>query len=98
MDQKHSFKLIDNTYSAIDAREIISTLLTDKIRMLNVQILGIQERYGRDTSHLQKRIEELEADRARMIEILTMAIQEDAIIEVASEVRLTAKKPAHIEA
>lgn len=96
-NQTHTFKLIDSTYSAFDAREIISTLLTDKIRFLNVQILSIRERYGHDTFDLENRVKELEADRARMVEVLTAAIKDGSIVDILSEVHVSTRESVHID-
>lgn len=94
----HQFALIDSTYSAYDAREVITSLINDKIRFLNVQILSLQERYGQNTEHLENRVRELEANRREMIDLLTKATTEDALVEVSSLVNVTVKQSVDIEA
>ena len=61
--QQHSIKLIQSTYPASQAQEVIMTLLNDKIRFLGVQILSMEERTGDDTKHMRKRIKELENEK-----------------------------------
>lgn len=94
----HQFALIDSTYSAYDAREVITSLINDKIRFLNVQILSLQERYGQNTEHLENRVRELEVNRREMIDLLTKATTEDALVEVSSLVNVTVKQSVDIEA
>jgi hypothetical protein len=94
----HQFALIDSTYSAYDAREVITSLINDKIRFLNIQILSLQERYGQNTEHLENRVRELEVNRREMIDLLTKATTEDALVEVSSLVNVTVKQSVDIEA
>ena len=94
----HQFALIDSTYSAYDAREVITSLINDKIRFLNIQILSLQERYGQNTEHLENRVRELEVNRREMIDLLTKATTEDALVEVSSLVNVTVKQSIDIEA
>jgi hypothetical protein len=94
----HQFALIDSTYSAYDAREVITSLINDKIRFLNVQILSLQERYGQNTEHLENRVRELEVNRREMIDLLTKATTEDALVEVSSLVNVTVKQSVDIDA
>lgn len=65
----HQIKLIDSTYSEDDAFEVLSSLIKDKIRFLNHKIFSLEERFGSDTSHMKKRIEELRQE-ARDLELL----------------------------
>ena len=94
----HQFALIDSTYSAYDAREVITSLINDKIRFLNIQILSLQERYGQNTEHLENRVRELEVNRREMIDLLTKTTTEDALVEVSSLVNVTVKQSVDIEA
>ena len=94
----HQFALIDSTYSAYDAREVITSLINDKIWFLNIQILSLQERYGQNTEHLENRVRELEVNRREMIDLLTKATTEDALVEVSSLVNVTVKQSVDIEA
>ena len=64
--QQHSIKLIDSTYPAKQAKEVIMTLLNDKIRFIGVQILSVEERFGDNTEHLRQRIKELEGEKREL--------------------------------
>ncbi len=65
----HQIRLIDSTYGADDAREVLGSLLNDKIKFLNHKIFSMQERYGSNTEHMNKRIEELRQEK-RDLELL----------------------------
>ena len=94
--QKHQFNLINNTYSAEAAKEVLTSLINDKIRFLNIQILSAHERFGENAVQLESRVKELEADRNRLIEILNKAAENNAEIEILSSVDFTIKETANL--
>ena len=59
LENKATFRLIDNTYSAEDARRVLITLVMDKINFLNMQIFSLQDKGDGNTKYLQQRIAEL---------------------------------------
>lgn len=59
----HQIKLIDSTYGEDDAFEVLTSLIEDKIRFLNQKIFSLEERFGSDTTHMKKRIEELRQEK-----------------------------------
>jgi len=66
----HTVKLIDSTYPESRAREVILSLLNDKIRFINLQILSLEEKENLDTLHLRSRLEELKAERDQICDLL----------------------------
>ena len=86
--QQHSIKLIDTTYSAKQAREVIMTLLNDKIRFLGVQILSVEELFGDNTEHLRQRIKELENEKLELVGQLDSLQDEDTSLEVDCRIDL----------
>lgn len=97
-NQEHEFALIDNTYSPEDARAVIASLISDKIRFLNTEMLSINERFGTDVEHMKERVRQLEADKARMISLFSDYMNQDVEIEISCEVKMTAKQIATISA
>ncbi len=95
-NQEFEFSLIDNTYSAEDAREVITSLINDKIRFLNIQILSIHERFGFDVTHLEKRVTQLEQDRKRLMSMLADYANSAVEIDVICDVKMVAKRTASI--
>lgn len=94
--QKHQFNLINSTYSAEAAKEVLTSLINDKIRFLNIQILSVHERFGENATHLETRVKELEADRNRLIELLSAAEKNNAEVEILSSVDFTIKETADL--
>ena len=92
MSKLHQFTLIDNTYSAEEARQVLLCLINDKIKFLDMQILSLQERFGRDTTHMEERVSELLRDRARINEVLQAAIAGQATLEIKSVVNIEVKE------
>lgn len=88
---KHQFTLINSTYRAEEAREVLTSLINDKIQFLNIQAHSLNERYGLSTVHLENRIKELEQERKRIIDMLRSVDNKDAMIEISSQVNLTVK-------
>ncbi|MDP5172392.1 MAG: hypothetical protein NWR72_19260 [Bacteroidia bacterium] len=92
MSKLHQFTLIDNTYSAEEARRVLLSLINDKIKFLDMQILSMQERFGSDTKHMEERVSELLRDRARINEVLQAAIAGQATLEIKSVVNIEVKE------
>ncbi len=97
-NQEFQFSLIDNTFTAEEAREVIISLMNAKIRFLNVQILSIHERFGSDGTHLEKRINQLEADRKNLITVLSDYATQNVEISVSCDVKLVAKQTTALHA
>ena len=92
MSKLHQFTLIDNTYSAEEARQVLLCVTNVKIKFLDLQILSLQERFGRDTTHMEERVSELLRDRARINEVLQAAMAGQAILEIKSVVNIEVKE------
>ena len=94
MEQEtHQFQLINNTYSASAAKEVLTSLIRDKIRFLNVQVLSNHERFGADVSHAAKRVEQLQAELEEMNKKFEEAIAGDYEVEVSCPINITLRKP-----
>jgi hypothetical protein len=90
--ENHQFKLIDNTYSPTAAKEVIASLIQDKIRFLNVQLLSNQERYGSDISFAAKRVEQLQAELERVLNTFDEAIPEDSEVQISCPINVTIRQ------
>lgn len=85
--QDHSIKLIDSTYPVSHSREVLLSLLNDKITFLGVQILSFEERFGKDTKHMKLRIKELENERSALVSYLNQ-LDEDTLLELDCEISI----------
>ena len=75
MENKQSFKLIDGTFSAAEAENVLSTLISSKINFHSMESFSNRERFNQDASHHKKRIAELKESKKQL----------DTIIETARE-------------
>jgi hypothetical protein len=90
--KNHQLKLIDSTYSVDEAKEVVQSLLNDKIKFLNQRIFSLQERFGSDTSAQEKRVRELKAELRQLIETLRPFENEDFQVEIDCLVKMKIKK------
>ncbi len=88
----HSFKLIESTYSEIDAAEVLLTLVNDKIRFLSMKIFSTEEREGICPTHFQRRIEALRKEKELLHEILRERKEGKSEIKIDCKVSLRIKK------
>ncbi len=86
--KSHQFRLIDSTYGIEDAREVLLSLVCDKIRFLKQKIFSLEERFGSDTTALKKRVAELEAEQDFLRNHFSSLQGEEAEIEISCEVRM----------
>lgn len=93
----HQLKLIDSTYNASDAREVVQSLLTDKIRFLNQKIFSLQERFGSNTDHQEKRVRELREELAQLRTLLEPYDDNEFEVEVKCVVNLKIRKTETVE-
>ena len=68
--KEHQFDLVKSTYPAHDAKEVLLSLVDDKIKFLNCKIFSLQERFGSVPPYLSERAEELKRQKHQLIEDL----------------------------
>lgn len=93
---KHEFKLIDNTYSGEDAKEVLSSLINDKIKFLNLQIFSKAERFGENTEHLEKRVNDLQREREELFKLIEKVAKEGKSLSIQCDIQVEAKNPEHV--
>lgn len=89
--KNHNIKLIDSTYPVSDARDALFSLINDKIDFLNKKILSVQERFGSDTDHLEKRVRELRAELNTLLQVLN-PMEEGHLVEIHCNVEMKIRK------
>lgn len=85
--KKHQIKLIDNVYPVEDARDVLLSLINDKIRFLNVKLLARQE-FGADSSVLESRIAQLKQEQKELLNTLKACPEGSCTIEINCDIRL----------
>jgi len=73
MSNSRSLKLIDGTYDASDAAEILYTVLNDKIKFHSIQLNSCLERNQGEVSHSESRLKQLREEKEKIAGILAEA-------------------------
>ncbi|MDA9555584.1 hypothetical protein N9R54_05045 [Pelobium sp.] len=91
MDNNQVLTLIQGEFTPNETIEILFSLINEKIRFHDLQILGIKEgKEGNAEPHL-KRIEELTNTKKAIQELVAKAKQNNNIIAVNSSIQLELK-------
>lgn len=85
---KQTEDLVRGEYSAVEAREIVSNLISQKINFHNLRDFSSQERHGKSDENSLKRIEELKESRKSMLEIINMAKEEGKTVKINSNITI----------
>ena len=86
-----SLTLIDSTYSALDAKEVLNQLLSDKIKFIDRQLFRNQERGVPFDQSLDQRGIELRKARKEMMDFLN-SLDKDVELDINCEVLCEAKQ------
>ncbi len=68
-----SFKLVEGTYSPTDSADVLLSLIADKIKFHNLQILCLSDKKNVELIHAEKRIEELKESRKMVTDLILKA-------------------------
>jgi histidinol phosphatase-like PHP family hydrolase len=85
---KQTEDLVRGEYSAVEAREIVSNLISQKINFHNLRDFSSRERYGKPDENSLKRIEELKESRQSMFEIIDAAKEEGKAVKINSSITI----------
>ncbi len=88
MKKTHCLKLIDGTFSAADAENVISTLISSKINYHSIESFSNKERFNKDTAHNERRIEELKEAREYLDLIIKRAKQYNRNLVIESYINI----------
>ena len=87
--QKQStIKLVQGTYTPAEAADILFSLIGDKIKFHNLQILSLQERFGLDTSHSEERICELKDAKNHAKDLILEARDQGYQIQIDGAIQI----------
>lgn len=91
--KSHQFKLIDSTYDVDGAREVLTTLISNKINFIKKHMLSIEERFGSDSSHFEKRIQKLREEKRSLELFLENYEGEEVSLDVSCTASLRVNVP-----
>ena len=79
-------KLVNSTYNALDAKDVLVSIINDKITSLHRLAFSISEREGRDVVHLKKRTEELQVARRELVKLLADAHSRNLLVKIDANI------------
>jgi hypothetical protein len=90
--KNHQIKLIDNTYSVAAAKDLLVSLLNEKIEYLNLQNFLMNEKYGHDNLNHKKQMEEFKKEKEQLLKTLKSIEGPDSEVEINCFASLNVKK------
>jgi hypothetical protein len=93
--ENQTFKLVEGEFSPVEAADVLFSLIGDKIKFHNLQMLSNQERFGGDNSHSEKRIDQLKAAKEQVKEMILEARDKGYTLNINSNVEVTLVKEIH---
>ncbi|MBI1286199.1 MAG: hypothetical protein GC178_01330 [Flavobacteriales bacterium] len=93
--QTQQIELINGTFSPQDAKEIVLTVLEDKIRFHNIKVISGFER-GTDTSASTHRIAELKESCRFMHQVTEKAEKDRAELRIQATISITSSVPQEV--
>jgi histidinol phosphatase-like PHP family hydrolase len=85
---KQTEDLVRGEYSAVEAKEIVSNLISQKINFHNLRDFSYRERFGNADENSLKRIVELKESRKSMLEIIDVAKEEGKAVKINSNITI----------
>ncbi len=85
-------QLIEGTFNAVEAADVLLSLVTYKIKFHNLQLLNSEEKNGISREQSEKRIAELKAAKNRITQIIMDARNSGASIEINSNIDIKVVK------
>lgn len=91
--KNHQLQLIENTYKLEDAKEVLFSLVNDKMEFLKLQIMSKTERFGTCSADFSERLEALRAEKQNLQKLFKQYEgQEDVHFEIDCLVDIKVKK------
>ena len=88
MSGSHTFKLIDGSFTEAEARDILLSLISAKLKFHTLKQFSDQERYGQDTMQSETRIKELNDLDKEIRSYLDNTKTTDVIINISSHIEI----------
>lgn len=88
----NNFKLVDSTYTPEQGKQVLLSIIQDKIRSIHQLCFGIEERECGDVSHFRRRVKELSAMREEIKLLMDEAEAEGLEVEIDAQISITLKE------
>lgn len=86
--EKKEFNLIEGIFSAVEAKEILTTLINDKIKFHDYKIFSQEERFGKANAETLARKAQLLEIKERLIEYLDQYHNSDQKLRIHSNIHI----------
>ncbi len=82
----NEFKLIEGEFKASDAKEVLSSILDDKITFHYKRIFSHEERFGTKDNHSVERVKALKENKLKILDLLSQAENEGKTVQLNSSI------------
>lgn len=96
MESTQNFKLVDGTFSANDAADVLFSLIGDKIRHHQLLLFSNEERFGTDITNSKIRIGQLTAMKEEISDLIRDAREKGMELEITGNIHVVLKKPVEV--
>ena len=86
--KKEPVSLIDGNFDPDEAKELLSSLLNDKIHFHQMKNFSSTERFGKQDQKSLKRIAELKEGNNDLLELISKAESENKILSIFAKINI----------
>lgn len=88
MEKTEKISLIEGLFEPIEAKEILISILTNKIQFHQLKNFSLVERLGKEDENSKRRIPELKNSIEQMLEIISRANELNKRIKISSVINI----------
>lgn len=89
MKKTQTIELIKGVFTPDDAREILLTLLDNKINFHNLRNWSSRERFGKPDAYSEERLTNLRESREKVKQIISQSIKQEENLMINSSIEIT---------
>ncbi len=86
--EQTTIKLVEGNYTPAEAADILFSLIGDKIKFHNMQMLSLQERFGIDSVHSEQRIKELKEAKMQVKDLIIQARDAGLTLQIEGNLKI----------
>jgi len=86
MSDSNNFKLINGVFDAIEAREILTNIISSKIQFHSIRVFSISERFGINDQVSRERIEQLKETKIELLRLIEVADRNNKKLSITSNI------------
>ncbi len=92
MKKKQTLRLIDGTFTASEAKEVLMNVFSSKIQFHQRKNFSSKERFGKDDEVAVRRMPELKNSLHKIAELFSEAESKHYVLTITSDVNIVIKK------